>query len=128
MAKRKKKIPLIVRALTIYGDSRMQRGISISDDAWDKLMRSIGDSAASSTLEASWLILYGVWFGDADATVEHNDDPLHKAASVLESLAWLSNRDIDELNVRIIALRDLLMIIRDQRLEIERMKPNILAE
>ncbi len=122
---RTKKIPLIAKALPGYGDEREQRGISISQDAWDKLLKSTEDNSASATLEACWLIIHGVWFGNADATIEHNNDPLHHAASILESMAWVSNRDPKELDVRIIALRDLVLMIREQRLEIEKNQRNI---
>jgi len=122
---RKKKIPLIVTPRA-YGDETKQFGISLTEDTWEKLKDSIdSNSSASATLEKAWTILHGIWFGNADATIKHNGDPLHFAASVLESVAWLSNRDIDELGVRIIALRDLMLIIRDQRLEIERNQRNI---
>lgn len=119
---RKKKIPLITTPRSVESK---QRGVMLTDSTWDRLLKSVPQEGASSTLELAFNILHGVWYGNADATVEHNGDPLHHAASILESVAWLSGRDIDELSVRIIALRDLMLIIRDQRLEIERNQRNI---
>lgn len=122
---RKKKIPAIVTPRA-YGDQTKQFGISLTEETWDKLNKSIGkNDSASATLEKAFLILHGIWFGNADATVEHNGDPLHHAASVLESIAWLSDRNINELFVRIVALGNLMQMIRDQREQIEEMKPNI---